>query len=259
MGKRNGIKYMKKSIHRRQFLKKGATSIGTLAIIEAFSGFSPVLAAFAKTDKASTIVKVLSSEQRGEKTMKVLGINGSARKDGNTTILIKEVFKELQQAGIETELVLLADQVIEPCRACFACAETGKCVQNGDAFNAIFDNMIKAQGIILASPVYSADVSSRMKALIERAAVVGDMRPELLKYKVGSSIAVARRAGTLSTLDTMNHFFLNHSMFVCGSSYWNFGYGRLPGDILSDNEGIETMKNLGKNMAFILKAIGNVQ
>ncbi len=132
--------------------------------------------------------------------MKVLGINGSARKDGNTTILIKEVFKELQQAGIETELVQLADQVVEPCRACFACAKTGKCVQNGDAFNAIFDNMIKAQGIILASPVYSADVSSRMKALIERAAVVGDIRPELLKYKVGSSIAVARRAGTLSTL-----------------------------------------------------------
>lgn len=191
--------------------------------------------------------------------MKVLGINGSARKDGNTAILIKEVFKELQQAGIETELVQLADQVIEPCRACFACAKTGRCVQNGDAFNVIFDSIIKSQGIIMASPVYSADVSSRMKALIERAAVVGDMRPELMKHKVGCSIAVARRAGTLSTLDTMNHFFLNHSMFVCGSSYWNFGYGRLPGDVLSDNEGIETMKNLGKNMSIILKAIGNAQ
>lgn len=250
---------MKKSIHRRQFLKKGAASIGTLAVMETFSAFSPVLAAFAKTDNASTTAKVLSREQRGGKTMKVLGINGSARKNGNTASLIEEVFKELQQVGIETELIQLADQVIEPCRACFACAKTGKCVQNGDAFNAIFDNMIKAQGIILASPVYSADVSSRMKAFIERAAVVGDMRPELLKCKVGSSISVARRGGTLSTLDTMNHFFLNHSMFVCGSSYWNFGYGRLPGDVLSDNESIETMKNLGKNMAFILKAIGNMQ
>lgn len=191
--------------------------------------------------------------------MKVLGINGSARIGGNTAILVEESFKELQQAGIETELIQLADLEIEPCRACFACAETGVCVQTGDSFNAIFEKMVKSQGIILASPVYSADVSSKMKALIERAAVIGDMRPILLKHKVGASIAAARRAGALSTLNTMNNFFLNHSMFVCGSSYWNLGYGKLPGEASRDMEGMDTMRNLGKNMAFLLQAITNAQ
>lgn len=248
---------MKKALHRRQFLKKGGASIGALAAMKAFSGFSPALAALAGANATSATGNILSSEQRGEKNMKVLAINGSSLKDGNAAILVQEVFKELEQAGIEAELVQLADQVINPCQACFACAKNGRCIRNGDAFNPVFDKMLEAQGILLASPVYSADVSARMKALIERAAVVCDMRPEYMKHKVGSSIAVARRAGTLSALNTMNNFFLNHSMFVCGSTYWNMGYGKLPGDVLNDTEALETMKNLGKDMAFILMAIDN--
>lgn len=246
---------MEKSIYRRQFLKKGAASIGTLAAMGAFSGFSPLLTAFAKTDNAPTTAKVLSSEQRGEKNMKVLGINGSARKDGNTAILITEVFKELQQAGIETELVQLADQVVEPCRACFACAKTGSCVFKKDAFVGLFDKMVKADGILLGSPVYSADVSAKMKAFLERSAVVADMKPGLLKHKVGAAVVAARRGGCITAVDTMNHFFLNHEVFVVGSTYWNMAYGKMPGDVLKDEEGINNMKNIGQNMSFLMQHI----
>lgn len=242
---------MKKSIHRRQFLKKGAAGIGTLAAMGALSGFSPILAAFAKGEDATATVS--TREQSGEKAMKVLGISGSARKDGNTAILIKEVFKELQQAGIETELVQLADQVIEPCRACFACAKTGSCVFRNDAFVGLFDKMVKADGILLGSPVYSADISAKMKAFLERSAVVADMKPGLLKHKVGAAVAAARRGGGITAVDTMNHFFLNHEIFVTGSTYWNMAYGKMPGDVLQDEEGINNMKNLGQNMAFLMK------
>lgn len=246
---------MKKSIHRRQFLKKGSVGIGTFAAMGALSGFSPMLAALAKAEDATATVNLSPRKQSGEKAMKVLGINGSARKDGNTAILIKEVFKELQQAGIETELVELADQVVEPCRACFACAKTGSCVFRNDAFVELFDKMVKADGILLGSPVYSADVSAKMKAFLERSAVVADMRPGLLKHKVGAAVAAARRGGGMAAVDTMNHFFLNHEVFVVGSTYWNMVYGRMPGDVLKDEEGINNMKNIGQNMVFLMKKL----
>lgn len=221
----------------------------------ALPGFSPMFTAFAQTEDAPTSANVLPREHKGEKAMKVLGINGSARKDGNTAILIREVFKELEQAGIATELVQLADQVIEPCRACFACAKTGSCVFSKDAFVGLFDKMVEADGILLGSPVYSADVSAKMKAFLERSAVVADMKPGLLKHKVGAAVAAARRGGGMAAVDTMNHFFLNHEVIVVGSTYWNMAYGRMPGDVLQDEEGINNMKNLGQNMAFLIKRL----
>ena len=187
--------------------------------------------------------------------MKVVGINGSSRKNGNTTILIREVFKELAAAGIETELIQLADQVITPCRACFACAQTGTCSLTGDAFADIFNRIINADGILLGSPVYSADISARMKAFLERSAVLIDMRPGLLKHKVGAALAAVRRGGGITALDSIYHFFLNHEVIVAGSTYWNIAYGKMPGEVLNDKEGINTMKNLGQNMAFILQHI----
>ena len=185
--------------------------------------------------------------------MKVLAINGSARKDGNTAILINEVFKELHGMRIETELVQFADKVIEPCRACFACVETGSCVFKKDGFVETFDKMKQADGILLGSPTYSADVSANMKAFLERSAVVVDMRPGMLKHKVGASVTAARRGGALTAIDTMNHFFLNHEVFVVGSTYWNMAYGTNPGDVRQDEEGMINMKNIGQNMAFLLQ------
>lgn len=190
--------------------------------------------------------------------MKVLAINGSARKDGNTAILINTVFEELHQAGIETEMVQLSGKIIEPCRACWACGGRKKCVHKKDLFQEIFEKMTQADGIILGSPVYTANISANMQAFLERASVVTDMNrsENLFRHKVGAAVTAARRGGALTTLDTMYHFFMLHNMFVVGSSYWAFGYGQMPGDVQKDEEGLDTMKNLGQNMAYLLKALG---
>ena len=187
--------------------------------------------------------------------MKVLGISGSARKGGNTAILIKAMFEEMEKEGIETELIELAGQVIEPCRACWACGGRENCVHKKDKFVEIFDKMKAADGIIMGSPVYSANVSANMQALLERAAVVCDMNSGLMAHKAGVSVAAVRRAGSLQAIDAMNHFFLNHEMFIAGSTYWNMVYGQMPGDVEKDKEGMDNIRNLAKNMTYLLKAI----
>ena len=121
-----------------------------------------------------------------------------------------------------------------------------------DGFVKVFSKMAEAGGIILGSPVYSADVSSRMKALLERGGVVAATNPGILKHKLGVSVAAVRRAGGMTAVDTMNHFFLNKEMIVVGSTYWNMVYGKEIGDVLKDNEGIANMRNLGQNMASVM-------
>lgn len=187
--------------------------------------------------------------------MKVIAVNGSARQNGNTAILINTVFEELHREGIETEVISLSGQVIEPCKACWACGGKGNCVHRKDIFRDIFEKMKEADGILLASPVYSGNISANMQAVIERAAVVCDMNPGLMKHKAGASAAALRRGGALQTIDAMNHFFLNHEMYVVGSTYWNMVYGQLPGDVEKDEEGMNNMRNLGQNMANLLKAL----
>lgn len=151
--------------------------------------------------------------------MKVLGINGSARKDGNTAIIMKIVFEELEKQGIETELIQLAGNIIQPCRGCFACSGKKNCVFKKDNFGDIFEKMVQADGILLGSPVYSADVTANMKAFLERAGVVCAGNSELLKYKVGASVSAVRRGGGMTTVDTMNHFLLNKEVIIAGSTY----------------------------------------
>lgn len=191
--------------------------------------------------------------------MKVLAINGSARKDGNTAIIIGKVFEELNAAGIETEMIQFAGTIIEPCKACWACGGQNNCVHKKDMFREVYEKMLDADGIILGSPVYSANVSANMQAFLERAAVVGDMNLDgkTMKHKVGASVVAARRGGALQAVDTMNHFFLNHEMYVVGSTYWNMVYGQMPGDVLNDEEGLENMKNLGQNMAYLLTTLND--
>ena len=193
--------------------------------------------------------------------MKVLAINSSARKDGNTAFLINTVFEELKKEGIETEMVQLAGKVIEPCKACWACGGKKNCVHKKDLFQEIYEKMIQADGILLGSPVYTANISANMQAFLERASVVADMNrnENLLRHKVGAAVTAARRGGALNALDAMNHFFMLQDMFIVGSSYWPMAYGRMPGEVKEDQEGIETMKNLGQNMAYLLKALGERQ
>lgn len=190
--------------------------------------------------------------------MKVLGINGSAKKDSHTTGLMKYIFEELNKEGIETKLIILYDKKINPCHACWACQGRKNCVYQDD-FHDVFNQMMEADGMILGSPVYMANISSSMQALLERAAVVLDMNKENLsmKYKVGASIVSLRRGGGLNAVDAMNHFFLNHEMIVVGSTYWNMVYSQLSREAEMDLEGIENIKNIGQNMACILKKINN--
>ncbi len=190
--------------------------------------------------------------------MKVLGINGSAKKDSHTTGLMKYIFEELNKEGIETKLITLYDKKINPCHACWTCQGRKNCVYQDD-FHDVFNQMMEADGMILGSPVYMANISSSMQALLERAAVVLDMNKENLsmKYKVGASIVSLRRGGGLNAVDAMNHFFLNHEMIVVGSTYWNMVYSQLSREAEMDLEGIENIKNIGQNMACILKKINN--
>lgn len=189
--------------------------------------------------------------------MKVIAINGSARKNGNTALIIGKIFEQLTNQGIETELIQLADYDIQPCRGCFACKGRGNCVFTNDGFTEIFASMVKADGIILGSPVYSADVSAKMKAFLERGGVVVATNPGLLRHKVGASVATVRRGGGMIAVDTMNHFMLNKEMIIVGSTYWNMVYGKNIGDVLNDEEGMTNMQNLGQNLAWLLRALSS--
>jgi len=189
--------------------------------------------------------------------MKVVAFNGSARKDGNTAILVREVFKELKKAKIETELVQLAGKKMHGCTACMKCRENKdqRCAITADFANDCIEKMIKADGIILASPTYFADVSAEMKALIERAGFVAMANDAMFRRKVGAAVVAVRRGGAIHAFDTMNHFFFINQMIVPGSSYWNMGIGLAPGDVEKDDEGLATMKTLGANMAWVLKKL----
>ncbi len=187
--------------------------------------------------------------------LKGLAINGSARKSGNTAILIQTVFEELEKEGIGTEMICPAGNAIQPCKACRACGGQGNCVHHNDGFREILEKMKSADGILPGSPVYSASISSGMQAVLERAAVVCNMNPGRMRHKAGAAVSAARRGGSMQAIDTMNPFSLSHGMFVVGSACWNMAYGQMPGDVLKDREGIANMRNPGGNRTFLLKAL----
>jgi multimeric flavodoxin WrbA len=191
--------------------------------------------------------------------MKVIAFNGSARKDGNTAILIKRIFKVLQDEGIETELIQLSGQQIHGCTACGPCRKikNKECKIDNDNVNEYIQKMIAADGIILGSPTYFSMMSSEMKALIDRSGFVARANGDLFKRKVGAAVVAVRRAGGMPTFDGLNHFFLINQMIVPGSSYWNIGIGLGKGDVEKDTEGLQTMEDLGKNMAWLLKKLNN--
>ena len=187
--------------------------------------------------------------------MKVIAINGSARKDGNTADLVRRVFEALEAEGIETEMIQLAGKTLRGCTACMKCFENkdGRCAVTGDVVNECIEKMVAADGIILASPTYFADVTAEMKALIDRAGLVSRANGFLFRRKIGAAVIAVRRGGEIHAFDTINHFFFISQMIVPGSNYWNFGFGLKPGDVADDEEGLETMKVLGENMAWLLK------
>ncbi len=189
--------------------------------------------------------------------MKVIAFNGSARKDGNTAILIKQVLTELEKEGIETEMMQLSGQKIRGCIACYKCFENKdqRCSVKNDVVNDCIEKMLQAGGIILASPTYFADVSSELKALIDRSGLVARANNDMFRRKVGAAVVAVRRAGSIHAFDSINHFFLISQMIIPGSSYWNMGFGLEKGDAEQDDEGLQTMATLGRNMAWLLKKL----
>lgn len=189
--------------------------------------------------------------------MKVVAFNGSPRTEGNTSILLGRVLEELDKEGIDTELVQLRGKKIGGCIACYKCFEKldKRCSGRKDDLNECIEKILAADGILLGSPTYFSDITAEMKALIDRAGLVGTANGGLYRRKVGAAVAVARRAGAVSTFDSMNHFFLYHQMIVPGSCYWNVSIGLNPGDVEQDDEGMNIMKVLGENMAWLLKKL----
>jgi len=189
--------------------------------------------------------------------LKVVAFNGSGRKDGNTAILIRRVLSVLEAEGIETELVQLAGEQIHGCTACGTCRkiQNRQCKIVNDNVNLYIEKMAAADGIILGSPTYFSMMTSEMKALIDRTGFVGRTNGDLFKRKVGAAVVAVRRAGGIPTFDAINHFFLISQMIVPGSSYWNIGIGLAKGDVEEDEEGLRTMDDLGRNMAWLIKKL----
>ena len=194
-----------------------------------------------------------------EAPIRVVAFNGSARKNGNTSILLRHVLKELEAEGIETELVEMSGAKIHGCLSCRECSrrKDRRCGQTGDMGNVYIEKMDKADGILLGSPTYVSDVSPEIKALIDRACLVSRANGGMFRRKVGAAVVAVRRAGGIHVFDALNHFFFITEMVVPGSSYWNIGVGLEPGDVERDTEGIQTMKTLGANMAWVLKKLRN--
>ncbi len=189
--------------------------------------------------------------------MKVVAFNGSPRKGGNTEALLKRVCTRLEKHGIDTEIIQIGGELLSGCTACGACYKTQNmsCVIYNDPVNEWTAKMVEADGILLGSPTYFADMTPEMKTLIDRVGYVTLANGSALKGKVGAAVSSVRRAGSMHTIDSMQHFFSISQMPIATSSYWNMGYGAKPGEVELDEEGMQTMDNLGENMAWLMKSI----
>lgn len=183
--------------------------------------------------------------------MKVLMINGSPRKDGNTSVALKELEKTFLEEGVEVETVQIGMQNVRGCIACGTCMEQGKCVFD-DVVNELAPKFEAADGLIVASPVYYASANATLIACLDRLFYSTHFDKTM---KVGASVAVARRGGCSATYDELNKYFTIAGMPVASSCYWNSLHGRLPGEAAQDGEGLRTMRVLAHNMAFLMKSI----
>jgi len=189
--------------------------------------------------------------------MRVVAFNGSPRNGGNTERLLKRVLSVLDGEGIQTELVHIGGEKVHGCTACGKCFanQDRRCVYDDDIINGCIGKMAAADGILIGSPTYFADVSPETKALIDRAGFVAMANGRMFSRKVGAAVVAVRRAGGIHVFDTINHFFGISNMFTVGSIYWNIGFGLNPGDVEQDDEGMMTMEALGRNMAWIIRKI----
>ena len=181
--------------------------------------------------------------------MKVLMLNGSARPAGNTHIALKEIGEQLKREGIDYEIVNVGGGPIRDCLGCGRCSENG-CAFGDDGVNDFIAKAKEADGFVFGTPVYYAHPSGRILSFLDRVFYSGGAA---FAFKPGASVAVARRGGTSASFDVMNKYFGISRMFVAGSTYWNLVHGTKPGEAAEDAEGLQTMRNLARNMAYLLK------
>ena len=184
--------------------------------------------------------------------MKVVLINGSPHRKGNTFIALSEVAGALEKEGVQTEIIQLGIKAVQGCIACNKCAELGHCVCQDTLYNQVREALQEADGIVVGSPVYYAGPNGALCALLDR---VFYSCSELLAYKAGASVAVCRRGGASATFDRLNKYFTILNMPVVSSQYWNSVHGMRPGEATEDAEGLQTMRMLGRNMAWLLKGV----
>lgn len=184
--------------------------------------------------------------------MKVVLINGSPHRKGNTFIALSEVAGALEKEGVQTEIIQLGIKAVQGCIACNKCAELGHCVFQDTLYNQVREALQEADGIVVGSPVYYAGPNGALCALLDR---VFYSCSELLAYKAGASVAVCRRGGASATFDRLNKYFTILNMPVVSSQYWNSVHGMRPGEATEDAEGLQTMRMLGRNMAWLLKEV----
>jgi multimeric flavodoxin WrbA len=191
--------------------------------------------------------------------MKVVAFNGSPNKEGNTYHALKMVSAELEQAGIETEIVHVGNKVIRGCIACGQCMKNKneQCALPGDEVNGWIQLMKEADGIILSSPVHYAAMAGTMKSFLDRAFYVTGVNNSMLRHKVGASVVAVRRSGGLPTFDQLNNYLCYSEMLLPTSNYWNVIHGTRPGEATQDTEGVQIMRVLGKNMAWLMKLVEN--
>jgi multimeric flavodoxin WrbA len=190
--------------------------------------------------------------------LKVIAFNGSPRINGNTKQSLQIVLAELEKEGLETELIQLGGRKVFGCLACRKCRETknNRCIRQDDEMNNFIQKMIEADGIIIGSPTYTSNVSTEVKALIDRCGFVNKANGgDILHGKVGAAVVSVRRAGATFTYSAINFFFGTAEMIIPSSSYWNMTLSCNPGDVQQDEEGIQTFRILGKNMAKLLKQV----
>ena len=192
--------------------------------------------------------------------MKAVAINGSPRPGGNTEILLKKVLEPLETAGWDTEYLRIGGKTVRGCMACMKCVEkqNGRCVIEGDVINDYLEKMYAADAIILGSPTYFADVTSELKALIDRAGFVALANGGAFSGKIGAAVVAVRRGGATHVFNTINHMFLTSSMIVPGSLYWNLGLGTDKGEVNGDEEAMRNMNHLGQTIAWLGAAMTSV-
>ena len=183
--------------------------------------------------------------------MKVLMINGSPRANGNTNVALEEMAKTFAQEGIETEILHIGNQAIRGCIACGSCAKTGKCVFD-DAVNEAAEKFKECDGLVVGSPVYYASANATLIAFLDRLFYSSHFDKTM---KVGAAVVAARRGGLSATFDELNKYFTITGMPVASGQYWNSIHGAAAGEAEQDLEGLQIMRTLAKNMAFLMKSI----